>query len=48
VGSESEAGATIEVYRITATGFNLPTAGCGAGTVGPTYVERQLQLTLTR
>ena len=48
VGSESEGGVTIDVYRITATGFNLPTAGCGAGTVGPTYVERQLQLTLTR
>jgi MSHA biogenesis protein MshP len=50
VGSESEGGIVVAVYRITATGFNRvpPAAACGAGSVGPTYVERQLQLTLTR
>lgn len=36
----------INVYQITVTGCNNPT--CPLATPGPTYVERQLQLTLTR
>jgi MSHA biogenesis protein MshP len=49
VGSETEAGVPVTVYRITATGFNRVPASalCGASAVGPTYVERQVQLTLT-
>jgi MSHA biogenesis protein MshP len=42
-GPETEGATAVNVYRITATGCNA--AGCAAG--GPTYVERQLQLTVT-
>jgi MSHA biogenesis protein MshP len=46
VGSgETEAGVTVNVYRLTVTGCNISSA---CGSVGPTYVERQLQLTLTK
>ena len=44
VGNETEGAVTVRVYRITATGCNR--SPCG-GVIGPTYVERQLQLTLT-
>jgi MSHA biogenesis protein MshP len=43
-GAEIEAGATVRGYQITVTACNQNP--CGAS-VGPTYVERQLQLTLT-
>ena len=42
-GAESEGGNPVSTFRITSTGCNA--AACG-GTPGPTYVERQLQLTL--
>jgi MSHA biogenesis protein MshP len=45
--SETEAGLTVTVYRITVTGCNGSPASCNTS-VGPTYVERQLQITLTR
>jgi MSHA biogenesis protein MshP len=40
---ETEGAVSVNVFRITATGCNAGT--CSAG--GPTYVERQLQLTVT-
>jgi MSHA biogenesis protein MshP len=44
---ESEAGGPeIFVYRLTATGCNV--SGCAPVAPGATYVERQLQLTITR
>lgn len=43
-GSETEAGVAVQGYQITVTGCNQNPCG---GAVGPTYVERQLQLTLT-
>ena len=43
-GPETEGADTVRSYRITVTGCNQ--ALC-AGAIGPTYVERQLQLTLT-
>ena len=43
-GSEIEGGATVQGYQVTVTACNQ--SPCG-GAVGPTYVERQLQLTLT-
>ena len=42
-GTHSEAGQTVEVFHILSTGCSDP---CGA--LGPTYVERQLELTLAR
>jgi MSHA biogenesis protein MshP len=49
VGSEREAATEVRVYQLTVTGYNrVPAAAlCNATTVGPAYVERQLQLTLT-
>lgn len=49
-GGESEGTATIRVYRITATGCNAnPCTPATAGTPGSSaYVERQIQLTVTR
>lgn len=44
VGSEAEGAVTLQIYRVTVTGCN--SSPCG--TVAPTYVERQLQLTLTQ
>lgn len=44
VGSETEAGEAVSVYRLTVTGCNR--SPCG--TADATYVERQLQLTLSR
>ncbi len=44
VGSESEGVATVKTYRLTVTGCNISSA---CGSLGPTYVERQLQLTIT-
>jgi MSHA biogenesis protein MshP len=46
IGNETEAGNTVEVYRITATGCNANP--CSPASPPATYVERQLQLTLTR
>jgi len=43
VGNETEGAATVSAYLLTSTGCNA--SPCG--TLGPTYVERQLQLTLT-
>jgi MSHA biogenesis protein MshP len=43
-GPETEGAASVTVYRLTSTGCN--NNPCGSG-LGPTYVERQLQLTLT-
>jgi MSHA biogenesis protein MshP len=42
--TETDGGAQVSVYRVTATGCNQ--SPCGSA-VGPTYVERQLQLTVT-
>jgi MSHA biogenesis protein MshP len=47
VGSEIEAAAPVTTYRLTVTGCNGSPTSCGT-TVGPTYVERQLQLTLSQ
>jgi MSHA biogenesis protein MshP len=47
VGSETEAGVPIVVYRLTVIGCNHTPAACGTS-VDPTYVERQLQLTLAK
>ena len=44
-GVETEGSGPVTAYRITATGCN-DAAAC-PGTVTPTYVERQLQLTVT-
>ena len=44
-GDEFEGADAIRTYRVTATGCNQTPC---ASSVGPTYVERQLQLTLTR
>jgi MSHA biogenesis protein MshP len=44
-GDELEGADAVRSYRITVTGCNQATC---SGAVGPTYVERQLQLTLTR
>lgn len=43
-GPETEGTASVTVYRVTSTGCNSNPCGSGPG---PTYVERQLQLTLT-
>lgn len=45
VGSETEGATTLEVFRLVSTGCN---ANPCPGAPSPTYVERQLQLTLTR
>ena len=47
VGNETEAGVPIKIYRLTVTGCNGSPTACGAS-VGPTYVERQLQLAITQ
>jgi MSHA biogenesis protein MshP len=44
--TETEGVNSIEVFQITATGCN--NAICPLASPGPTYVERQLQLTLTK
>ncbi len=44
--AETEGAVSVSVYRITATGCNVN--GCAPATPGQTYVERQLQLTITR
>ena len=46
IGNETEATVPILIYRITVTGCNGSPTACGTS-IGPTYVERQLQLTLT-
>ena len=43
---ESEGGTAIEVYRVTSTGCNNAT--CPMASPGPQYVERQLQITITK
>jgi MSHA biogenesis protein MshP len=45
VGNETEATVNVAVFRLTVTGCN--NNPCGAGIV-PTYVERQLELTVTK
>ena len=45
VGTETEGTTPVTVYRITVTGCN--NSPCAPASVGPTYVERQLQLTIT-
>ena len=47
VGTESEAGNTIHVYQLTVTGCNQTPCVAVGTDPGPTYVERQLTLTLT-
>jgi MSHA biogenesis protein MshP len=45
-GIQLAAGASIDVYQITATACNNPTAGnCPGAPNGPDYVERQMQVT---
>jgi MSHA biogenesis protein MshP len=44
-GPETEGGGTVNTFRIVSTGCNL--SPC-SGPPGPTYVNRQLQLTVTR
>lgn len=46
LAGETEGSTNVKVYRITATGCNANP--CSPPTPGSTYVERQLQLTLTR
>jgi MSHA biogenesis protein MshP len=46
VGSETEAGFPVVAYSLTVTGCNKNP--CDGTSTGPTYVERQLQLTLTQ
>lgn len=46
VGFESEGAASVQVYRLVSTGCNQ--TACPAATPGPAYVERQLQLTITK
>jgi MSHA biogenesis protein MshP len=43
-GPETEGSSAVTVYRLVSTGCN--NNPCGSG-LGPTYVERELQLTLT-
>ncbi len=43
---ETEGGADIAVYRVTSTGCNA--TPCTPASPDPTYVERQLQITITR
>lgn len=46
LAGETEGGINVKIYRITATGCNANP--CTPAAPSPTYVERQLQLTLTR
>lgn len=43
---ETEGGTPIAVFQVTSTGCNA--SPCTPATPGPTYVERQLQITITR
>lgn len=43
---ENEGSQQITAYTVTSTGCNA--AACGAGNTAATYVERQLQLTLSK
>jgi len=44
-GPETEGGGSVNTFRIVSTGCNLNPC---SGAPGPTYVNRQLQLTVTR
>ncbi len=44
--AENEGSQQITAYALTSTGCNA--AACGAGNTAATYVERQLQLTLSK
>lgn len=44
-GTETEGSATVRSYRLTARGCNDP--NCAAPTLGPFYVERELQAAMT-
>lgn len=44
-GPETEGGVQVRAHRITATGCN--SGGACPGALSPTYVERELQLTVT-
>lgn len=46
VVAETEAGATVTVYRVTSTGCNA--TPCIPATPAATYVERQLTITINR
>jgi MSHA biogenesis protein MshP len=48
VGSETEGGITVTVYRLTVTGCNRAVCPAAAGAADATYVQRQLQLTVSR
>lgn len=49
VASESEGGVVVAVLKLDVTACNTSPACCAAGAAcGPTYVERKLQLILTR
>lgn len=44
--AEAEGSQQITAYTVTSTGCNA--AACGAGNTAPTYVERRLELTLSK
>lgn len=46
--SFTETANTFRVYQLRVTACNMPAAGVCPGTVGPTYVERQLQVVISR
>ena len=46
VGSETEGGTTVNVYRITSKGCNANP--CSPATPAATYVEREMQITITQ
>lgn len=47
VGSESEGGSPVVVRRLQVTGCNSTPCCAAGGACGPTYVERQVQLTIS-
>jgi MSHA biogenesis protein MshP len=46
--SFTETANTFRVYQLRVTACNMPAAGACPGAVGPTYVERQLQVVISR
>ena len=47
VGTETEAGSTVHVYKVTSTGCNQTPCATIPSDPGATYVERELVLNLT-
>ncbi len=47
VGSESDEGVTVTIFLVTVKACNGSPSACGSS-LGPTYVERELALTLTQ